>query len=510
MRTRGAGAGVAALLALAALWWLVQGGGRDSTGLPAEAPAGAPVVVGALVPPTALEPDDSLAPEASPESAAPESAAREERTVPAPAEGPRRRACIHGRLVLAGSGAPLDEALRLRLRAGDMSVVETLVTAADGSFVTVNEFPRHRVMVKVFRPAGDEAVDHEGWFDPALGEELRVPVPWPTFVHGTLVDAAGRPLGGVELQLSRGPGEAKAIRARTRDEGEFRVEGLSAGPRTLVVSRGSERATFALRLARGPNELGVLDTAFGARTGSIAGRLVAADGEPVATLLLGDARAGWVASTDSQAREGVAGESSFAFDELSPGDYTLEVLARDGRCYEPAAVRVSPPATELVFEAHGAQDRLTFVAGDAAEEDLGGVSLVRVRGQWLTDGDGFARADVERWILLAPRHRPASGERPPTSVVHARLEPGYGHAYLFHSLGDDLGFAQHDGARGRPLAGVEVVVDGRVVAASDADGLALVSLAVAPSEIEFRLAGWRLHAQRDNGCLALVALQREE
>ena len=134
---------------------------------------------------------------------------------------------------------------------------------------------------------------------------------------------------------------------------------------------------------------------------------------------------------------------------------------------------------------------------------------MRIRGQWLSNSGHYACADVERWIVLAPDHRPQAGERAEASEIRVRLEPGYGQAYLFTDVGGELMFPFNGGQRGRALAGVELVANGRTVATSDADGLAVVSLAAAPSELTFHLAGWREQSEGRIAQLTLVEFERE-
>jgi hypothetical protein len=94
-------------------------------------------------------------------------------------------------------------------------------------------------------------------------------------------------------------------------------------------------------------------------------------------------------------------------------------------------------------------------------------------------------ADVERWILVARDHRPASGGTLESAQVDVRLEPGWSCALFFTEEAKDSGRL-----RKGPLAGVEVRADGVVVARSDGDGLALVSLARRPGKIACALPGW--------------------
>jgi hypothetical protein len=417
------------------------------------------------------------------------------------------RAPVRGRLLISATGDPLDEVLRLRLRTGDVTQVEDLITAPDGTFVTTSEFPRGLLLLKVFRPNGEQAADLEGAFDPAAPEEWVVRVPWPTFVHGTVLDRAGQSLPRVEVALVPRRAGAPILEGRTR-HGEFSLQGLQPGSYTLHLWIGLEGHALELDVRRGPNELGELRIPFGETSGEVRGRLVAHDGAPEARVLLLSQPEDLVAAVEAEADPTRPDTSTFLFRNVPAGRHRLEILACDGRRYEPQGLAVEPNAAELEFLATGREERfqLRVVVDGETEQACG---LVRLHGQWFLDHGGFARADVERWVALYPGRRPATGERPVGAEI--RVEPGAGHgqAFLFAEAGRDTAWANGGGVRGRMLAGVEVLVDGRTVATSDAAGLALVDLAQAPGEVAFRLPGWQVVEVIESWLVGSVALARE-
>lgn len=423
-----------------------------------------------------------------------------------PASGaPRTRAIVHGRLLIASSGAPLDEVLRLRLRTGDVSVIEELVSAPDGSFASTVEFPRGLLLLKVFRPNGDVGADVEGPFDPAAPEEWLVRVPWSTFVHGRVLGREGQELPRLDVALFAQRAGGGSHQGRTRG-GEFTLDRLEPGRYTLHLSLGLAAHALAVDVRRGPNELGELRVPLG-EGGEVSGRLLAPGHEPEARMLLRAEGGGLVALIETTS--GVEGEASFLFEGVPPGRYRLELLAEDGLRYEPGGLELEPPARELEFRAKGAQPFFRLAARDADGQPLDVEILVRVRGQWIVDTGSFALADVERWIALAPDHRPACGERPAASPLEMTLEPGHGEAFLFQPLGFDLYWANGGGVRDGVLAGVEVVADGRTVAESDADGLALVAMPAVPDLIELQRPGWRVIERIELQRLTLVGMGPE-
>jgi hypothetical protein len=414
---------------------------------------------------------------------------------------------VRGRLLIAATGDPLDEVLRLRLRTGDVSQVEDLTTAPDGTFASTTEFPRGLLLLKVFRPNGERAADLEGAFDPAAPEEWLVHVPWPTFVHGTVLDRAGQSLPRVEVALVPRRAGAPILEGRTRD-GEFSLQGLRPGGYTLYLRIGLESHALELDVRRGPNELGELRLPFGETSGEVRGRLSAPDGAPEARVLLLGEREDLAAAVEAEADPTRPDTSTFLFRNVPSGRYRLEILASDGRCYEPQGLSLAPSATEHEFRATGLRERfrLRVVVDGEMEEACG---LVRLHGQWLLDDGGYALADVERWIALVPGRRPVTGERPGRGEIRLEPEAGHGQAFLFTEAGRDTAWANGGGVRGRMLGGVEVVADGRTVATSDAAGLAVLDLARAPVEVAFRLPGWRVVEVVESWLVRSVALARE-
>ncbi|HEX6884710.1 MAG TPA: carboxypeptidase-like regulatory domain-containing protein [Planctomycetota bacterium] len=496
---RAGGIGLALVLLVVGLLYLWSSGARSNPtpSSVASAPAAEPAPA-RLRAPAAVEPE--------PVATRPRAREAEpERTARPASRAPRTRALVHGRLLIASSGAPLDEVLRLRLRTGDLSVIEELVSAPDGSFASTVEFPRGLLLLKVFRPNGDVAADIEGPFDPAAPEEWLVRVPWSTFVHATVLGREGQELPRLDVALFARRAGGGSHEGRTR-KGEFTLDRLEPGPYTLHLSLGLEAHALELDVRRGPNELGELRVPLG-EGGAVSGRLLAPGHDPVARLMLRAEGGGLVALSETSS--GVEGEARFQIEGVPPGRYRLELLSEDGLRYEPGGLELKPPASGLEFHARGSQEPFRLQASDADGQPLDVEVLVRIRGQWILDTESFARADVERWIALAPEHRPARGERPAATPLEVRLERGHGEAFLFQPLGFDLYWANAGGVRGGVLAGVAVVADGRTVAESDADGLALVSLEAVPDLIELQRPGWRVIERIEMQRLTLVGMGPE-
>jgi len=289
----------------------------------------------------------------------------------------------------------------------------------------------------------------------------------------------------------------------TRD-GEFVLPGLSPGRYELDVRRGFEHGELSFTATRGPNELGDLVLSFGERASEIRGHVLTTNRYPGALLMLTDEATG--ASVSTGLTTG-ARSATFEFTDVLPGEYRLSIVSLDGSRYEPDSVLVSPPATRIVFAATGLNDPFEPQVRDE-DGEVEAVSLARIHGHWIDSTDSLARDAVERWIVLAKDHRPASGETPADGVVHVTLEPGFGMAFFFLEQGGASPFWQSNVAC-RSIEGVEVRADGQSVGRSDRDGLALVSLTRNPAAIEFALPGWIVLGEERDGLVSTVRMRRE-
>jgi RNA polymerase sigma factor (sigma-70 family) len=470
--------GAAGVLALAGAWWITVGSEPRSAALTlAESDLedaraedeGLELVPPALADESAGAPRSARVQQLSAASAA------------ARASGSRRSAPVRGQLRIANTEEVLDEALTIRLRTGDLKVKETVKSSANGSFTSKRPFPRGFVLAEVLGPSGEAACDCEGFFDPNSDEDMVLSVPWPNFVRGRLVDPAGRPLKDIEIHLLQSKIEHGLDRGSPK-EGVFSVTGLGLGPCTVIVRRGFERHAFSTTVARGPNELDDVIVPFRERVGPIRGRLRSAYGNPNGNLVLTDLASGVTYQTEAGGDS--KGGAEFEFEEVPLGNYRLTLFAYDGLRYADRTRFVRPPATDIEFVAVGESRPLQFRALDG-ENELGAEARVLIAGNWCSLDLSCEPADVERWVLVAENHRPASGRTVESTQVDVRPEPGWG-CTLFFKEGSGGAYPEEKGA----LSGVEVRADGVLVARSDADGVALVSLPHEPGKLECSLDGW--------------------
>lgn len=494
--------GLASLLVLAGIFWIVRAVERAPAG--ESATAGTGVESHAEATDTELAEPEFLAPDAEADLDEASVAERPRRTASTSSgRGTRRRAPIRGQLRTTPGDEPLAAVLRVRVRTGDLSFSEDVVTLPDGSFTTTQAFPRGFTLATVARPAGDFAFEHEAMFEPASDEEWPVRGPWPTFARGRVVDRRGEPLEEVTLALSGRATSGEALRMTTRSDGSFRLQGLAPRGYRMVLSRGFERVERRLVLDRGPNELGDVLVPFEAGHGEITGELRPGGRDSYALLLLRDHASGHVETTIAKADE-ETGHVPFRFQDVPAGDYALTVIGLDGARYEPGELSVAPPQSGLVFERAGPPEPFRPpVAGlDALDHTL----LAFVHGRWIEPPGTLARDDVQRWLVVGETFRPLQGGGEETGAEELEPEAGEGRAFLFvESTGDRRAWP----GSGPPVAGVLVLADGSPVAESDADGLALAPLTRRSERIEFALAGWAVHDERQDAGVTVVAMLRE-
>lgn len=499
-----------------------EGGDEARQGVSAPADLGSPTVDAALEPPHTR--------------GAVEASARREDAAARVPSGP-----IRGRLVEESGGAPLAVVRLLLFASPGEKVAESLLTDADGTFMTARAFPRGAVRVWVRDPVSKALiVRHEAPFDPEARGPWSVPVPpglpvarpadrdaGTAALRGRVVAHGGRGVEGVlvrAMPLGGGP----LARSKASDErGEFHLTQLSPGScRVIALAAFGASAMVELVLEEGENDLGELFLPVEESPGPIRGRLVAEPGgeEPFGILILREVQGGRelaLFSGFSTSEDDT--QALFEIPGVPPGSYELSVVAIDGRRYAPAAQLLSPPCEGVEFRAEATRGLFYVldVRDRASGAKLEAIALGRTRGQWwgYAAGDpAFTRA-VDRWLVYAPEHRAARGDfsrAVPTGTdddgfalarVEVELERGYALALLFKDaagtrlvapeLGDFLG----DG-----LAGVQVFDGTTLVAESDADGLALVDLPRAPERLHYGLPGWRPAGERDEGVIRFVQM----
>lgn len=480
--------------------------------------------------------------EETPVEPGPGAPAREEAAAPVPT------GLVRGRLVEEEGGAPLSAVRIVLLASPGDRVAETLRTEDDGSFTTERAFPRSVVRAWVRDPAtGIVLARHEAPFDPELGE-WRIPVPGQTsgargagalfepgeaVLHGRVVTLGGRGVEGALVKALPFEGEGAAVTETTEEGGSFRLHGLRAqGYRVLALGSFAASAAHELVLEAGENQAGELVLPVDDSPGPIRGRLVAEPGgeDPFGVLLLRDPRSGKELAVTSEFKlfgNEEDGQSAFEILGAPPGEYELSVLSVDGRRYIPLLQHVAPPCDGVEFRAEASLGHWFVLAvrdqhsGTPIEEC---VALGRIHGQWYGNKDrepAFSQL-FDRWIVYAPGYRPARGDLAhavPTGTdeqghslarIEVGLSPGHGGAILFKDAqGTRLVVASAGGFFGDGLAGVQVYADGKPVAESDAEGLALIDLAHAPELLTFARPGWRVAGEHEEDGIRFVQMIRE-
>lgn len=437
------------------------------------------------------------------------------------------RAVIRGQVVMADTLEPLERVLSIRLRSIDLRLIDSVETSANGSFASRRTFPESGVLARVSTAEGRELVDYEAPFDPSATEPWLVRVPgseFPTSVYGRVIDLSGEPVSDAEVYCARlapiqpGP-DASAGQpipeepwvGEVDEDGSFEIDGLAPGNWELqAVGRHARGSLRTIELSRGATDVGDLVLPS---PGALCGRLVA-DGEPRAYFVLRELATGRELSSQEEPFHDDLPEGihSFRLSGLPPGDYELSLVPADGRSYEPASLRVRPPASGLEFRAvSGARAKELSVRDSKSGETLSHEAFTRVRGRWL---DGFL-SQGERWLVWADGYRPASLEPSAlatvdeTARVTVLLEQGWGQLRLYQTNAVDLVFDRAGKWSRPPLSGVQVRADGLAAATSDEDGIALVSRERAPERVEEWLAGWSTSSSYTWRGMVVVKMTRE-
>jgi hypothetical protein len=157
-------------------------------------------------------------------------------------------------------------------------------------------------------------------------EPLEIPLrPATGILTGRLLDAAtGEPIPEVEVVLTGGGAPPKVVLTDAR--GEFVVENLEPG-RYAVATHAPRYRDQRVPAEIVAGEQNQVEIRLEARPASIAGKLLTADGKPVAdaTITIRDDAGSPVGSLTTLA------DGSFGTTGLKPGTYTLQARTADGR-----------------------------------------------------------------------------------------------------------------------------------------------------------------------------------
>ena len=365
-------------------------------------------------------------------------------------------------------------------------------------------------------------------------------------VFGRVVDLAGEPVEDAIvslLPLEESGVDWERLLDVTDAGGRFDFQGLESIEYRLVASGSFARSEPIRFRTAGRKDLGPIVLPAAPSAGSIEGKLIHPEGRGSWTvLLLEDLRSGKtlvaMPSRIPDAGDDDPDEAkAFAFVRVPAGSYSLSAISVDGTRFAPESLTVSPPAERLEFRSVPTLEERFYVTARDAEsgEPIPRFTVAAaVHGQWL-GGEADAEEDMfpsDRWIVSAAGHRPRLVERSDfesegrTSEeereglgmgeielrrAQIHLERGFGLPIVFRD-GDDDSLqvpATFGPLIGAPLAGVGVLADGELVATSDAEGLALVSLPSKPARLEFALPGWSVALDETEDGLRGVVMIRD-
>jgi Carboxypeptidase regulatory-like domain len=237
-------------------------------------------------------------------------------------------------------GAPLGD-VEVRVEAGGVErTARTPTEDAVGTF-TITDLPTPRAYVVSFSKDGYAGVSVIRPLDPGGKIDLsdvRL-VGGAGTVGGQVVDAAGTPLGGVKVTVTRGAFTAATSTLTAGNPGGFQVSGLPT-PATYVLT--FEKDGFATETQqvsfRSAGRAAPLRVAMRAATGSVQGTARGPDG-PVADVKV-------VLSDGLEPRETLTASSPpgfYTFGEVPAGTYTI-TFTKDGLAPFRTVVTVFPPA----------------------------------------------------------------------------------------------------------------------------------------------------------------------
>jgi len=354
---------------------------------------------------------------------------------------------------------------------------------------------------------------------------------------GTVTDEGDRPVGNAELRLRQESGTAlepllvypRVVRSDGR--GEFLFGGVEPGRYHLRVrSEGRADVHLELTLKGGESDgyrLRLVDR------GDVADLPIAIRGLDEGPLPLTlvclrglDEQHVWRSvhfgsRNDEWAEIHRAGVGlAVLFPHLPRGRYELSVLGMDGLRYEPSSITLdfARLAQGVVLQAAAPPGRheLRFDLRDGGTgEPLSGGGVRFSSPTWWSEeprplaGGGLAGVLADDlptpdWMIVREGYRPAWGTfAPPADSRGPRIEevplsPGWGCELIFRDGGERLPPPSADSWErsaavhmARPLEGVRVLGDGRLLGRSDGLGRLRLELPQRPARLVFELEGWR-------------------
>lgn len=289
---------------------------------------------------------------------------------------------LRGRVVEHGTGEGLSGAY-VNIRGKGFSRQEE--TGADGSFSFTNVPSGYYTFTVI--PPPDRIERYERRAEPRLTvtvgdtdvDGVLLELKRPASIDGRVLEADGSPVGGARLGYQDPRGSVTLMHGKTGEDGEFTITPRETGDFRLYVETEDGRRYYANRVKIGTDEIVSGVEVVLSRGVTVSGKVKSPEGEPV-----GAVRVQLQPEKDAESAEGVAlitagtrsaGDGSFAFRSVPPGEYSLQAwnkIAR--RCFYGNRVTVFAEEGEDISELG-----LTIDLPDLEEASVSGV---------VVDGEG--------------------------------------------------------------------------------------------------------------------------
>jgi protocatechuate 3,4-dioxygenase beta subunit len=224
-------------------------------------------------------------------------------------------------------------------------------------------------------------------------------------IRGTVADQRGEPVPGASVRVTNSRWSAQAS---TADDGSFELEGAKPGDHRVVANKGwrdelrapgsTDDSIPGTPVTVVAGEVVEVDLVVETQDGTISGRVVDADGGPVADAFIDHSReSDSAAAAAGRSRQSVRWGSwgrqailtdtdgAFTLDELADGNYTIRAYRKGGGEAIIEGIAVGSTSVQLQIAETGSIGGVVVFTGGGAPDNFSVTLNDKIQGTWRSD-----------------------------------------------------------------------------------------------------------------------------